>query len=242
MELDEILRSLFPYGHAVAVEGALLLGHGIVPGGTRADVIGIAGRAPLGVDEAVRLSAYLIDALSRGGNGPVLVLVDSGSQRMSKRDELMGLSEFLAHLAKVLVFADQRGRPTVGILFGHSAAGAFIATALATRCLVALPGAHPAVMDLPSMARVTKLPLRVLEEKARTTPVFAPGLDNLAQTGAVLRSWDPARSLADQLLALLRDEAGNAADRRDALGRSREGRLKAADVAEAVMAQATGRS
>ena len=44
---------------------------------------------------------------------------------MSKRDELLGLNEFLAHLAKCLIYADMQGRQTVGLLYGHSAAGAF---------------------------------------------------------------------------------------------------------------------
>ena len=110
------------------------------------------------------------------GSGPVFVLVDSDSQRMSKRDELLGLNEFLAHLAKSLIYADTHGRPTIGILYGHSAAGALLATGLATRVLVGLPGATPAVMDLPSMAKVTKLSMEALQEKAKSTPVFAPGL------------------------------------------------------------------
>jgi malonate decarboxylase gamma subunit len=136
-----------------------------------------------------------------------------------------------------LIVADLRGRPTVGVLYGHTAAGAFIATALATRVLVGLPGAEPEVMDLPSMAKVTKLSVDVLKEKARSTPVFAPGLDNLAQTGAVSEVWDPKRSLADQLATVLGREEG---DRRDALGRERRGRPKAADIAARVMAAARG--
>ena len=58
-------------------------------------------------------------------------------------------------------------------------------------------------MDLPSMSRVTKLSIDALREKARSTPVFAPGLDNLAQTGAVLETWDDRQSLAGQLTATL---------------------------------------
>ena len=92
-------------------------------------------------------------------------------------------------------------------------------------------------MDLPSMARVTKLPLDVLEDKARSTPVFAPGLDNLAQTGAVLETWDPALSLAEQLQALL-GRLGQAGDRRDVLGLERKGRPKAAEIAARVEALA----
>src|SRR5712691_6247939 len=203
MTLDDILASLFPEGCYVTHDGGLLLGSGPLKSGGRAVVIGVTDRTAIGVDEAIRLSRYVLNALQHGGDGPILVLVDSDSQRMSKRDELLGLNEFLAHLAKCLIYADMQGRQTVGLLYGHSAAGAFLATALATRVLVALLGAEPEVMDLPSMSKVTKLSIDVLKEKAKSTPVFAPGLDNLAQTGAVHATWDEKSSLADQLEALL---------------------------------------
>jgi len=118
-------------------------------------------------------------------------------------------------------------------LYGHTAAGAFLATALATRVLVALPAADPVVMDLPSMAKVTKLPLEVLEQKAKSTSVFAPGLANLARTGAVHLTWDDHTPLVDQLTALLAS-LPDTEDRRGALGKARGGRSKAADIAERV--------
>jgi len=239
MTLDDILSSLFPRGHDVQNDHGVLTGSGPLQGGGRAAVIGIAGRTPLGVDDAIRLSGRVIDVIERGGKDPILVLLDSDSQRMSKRDELLGLSEFLAHLAKCLIHADMQGHHTVGLLYGHTAAGAFIATAMATRSLVALPGATPAVMDLPSMSKVTKLSIEVLEEKAKSTPVFAPGLDNMAQTGAVLAIWDDKASLAKQLQSLL-DQAPGSGDQRGQLGKSRKGRLKAADIAERVHQLATG--
>jgi malonate decarboxylase gamma subunit len=230
--LDEILASLFPDGHDVRNHSGVLLGTGRLRSGGRALVIGIADRTAVGVNEAIRLSEYVLTSIENG-SGPILVVVDSDSQRMSKRDELLGLNEFVAHLAKSLIYADVHGRPTIGLLYGHSAAGAFLATAMATRVLVGLPGADPAVMDLPSMAKVTKLSIEVLKEKAKSTPVFAPGLQNLAQTGAVHVTWDDAVPLVDQLEALLRDMP-DAGDRRDALGKKRGGRLKAHDIAERV--------
>jgi malonate decarboxylase gamma subunit len=237
MLLADILISLFPQGHYIALAHGLMFGRGTLSGGP-ITIIGVDGRAHVGVDEAAWLSRKILDTLDAEETGPILVLIDSDSQRMSKRDELLGLSEFLAHLAKCLLYADAKGHPTVGLLYGHSAAGAFIATALATHVLFALPGAHPAVMDLPSMARVTKLPIEVLQEKAKSTPVFAPGLDNLVQTGGVASVLDPTTSLATQLEAVL---AGlNAAARsqppdiRDRLGKERHGRPKAADVAARV--------
>jgi malonate decarboxylase gamma subunit len=114
-----------------------------------------------------------------------------------------------------------------------------LATALAADTLIGLPGAEPAVMDLPSMARVTKLPLDRLKELAKTTPVFAPGLDHFAQTGAAAAIWDPKKPLDEQLEAAISD--ASPWDQRDRLGAERGGRLLAAKVAEQVIAAATGK-
>jgi malonate decarboxylase gamma subunit len=233
MTLDEVLSSLFPNGHHVVKTNGLLSGFGLLDNTLRVDIIGVADRTAIGVDEAIRLSANVLTLLAQGGHAPILVLVDSDSQRMSKRDELLGLNEYLAHLAKCLIEANLSGRHTVGLLYGHTAAGAFLATALATRSLVALPGAEPEVMDLPSMSRVTKLSIDVLKQKAESTPIFAPGLDNLAKTGAVHVIWDETLSLAQQLHQLLDAERGTI-DERDRLGRERGGRLKAAEIAKRV--------
>ncbi len=233
MTLDDILASMFPDGHDVNDDSGVVLGSATLRTGAEALVIGVAHRIPLGIDEAIKLSGRVLDALANRSDGPVLVLVDSDSQRMSKRDELLGLNEFLAHLAKSLIYADMHGRPTIGILYGHSAAGALLATGLATRVLVGIPGATPAVMDLPSMAKVTKLSIETLEDKAKSTPVFAPGLSNLARMGAIHVTWEDGVSLADQLDALLA-ALPDARDRRDVLGRERGGRLKANEIAERV--------
>jgi malonate decarboxylase gamma subunit len=233
MTLDEILSSLFPQGYDVDNDRGLVRGSGALAGGGRIQVLGVVDRMPIGVDEALQLSDWVLDIIAQGGSDPILILVDSDSQRMSKRDELLGLYEYLAHLAKALIHADLQGHATVGLLFGHTAAGAFIATALAARTLVALPGAQPEVMDLPSMARVTKLSIEVLQEKAKSTPVFAPGLENLEQTGGVFATWDGTRSLAEQLQGLLAERRVHH-DQRDALGKERNGRPKAADIQERV--------
>ena len=156
---------------------------------------------------------------------------------MARRAEMLGLNEYLSHLAKCLLLASREGHRTIGLEYGKAAAGAFLATALATDVLVALPGAEPAVMDLPSIARVTKLDLDKLEAMAKTTPVFAPGLDHLSQTGAVKAVWDPAAPRAAPLAAPLKDCSPH--DRRDVLGKERDGRPVAADVARRVIAAAT---
>ncbi len=233
MTLADILASLFPGGNDVAAaDGGLLAGAGRLADGTTVHVAGIAERACPGADAAVALAGRVLTISALADESPLLVLIDSGSQRMSRRDELLGLSETLAHLAKSLWLADRAGHRTVGLLYGGSAAGAFIATALACGTLAALPDAYPEVMDLQSMARITKLSVEVLKEKAETSPVFAPGLANLVKTGAIAEVWDPARPLDAQLLALLaRAPAGDA---RALLGGERGGRPKAAAIAAEV--------
>jgi malonate decarboxylase gamma subunit len=58
-------------------------------------------------------------------------------------------------------------------------------------------------------------------------------LNNLAQTGAVFTIWDEKTSLAEQLQTLL-GSIQDAGDQRDRLGKHRNGRPKAADIAERV--------
>lgn len=240
MKLAEILLSLFPHGHGVQLTNGLLSGEGRLHNEHLVYVIGVDGRAAVGVDQAARLADAVLKAHQSKRYDALLVLIDSDSQRMSRRDEMLGLHEYLAHLAKCLIVVDAMGLPTVGVLYGHTAAGAFIATALATRVLVALPGADPAVMDLPSMSRVTKIPIAVLEEKAATTPVFAPGLENLAKMGAVTTVLDPKASLGVQLHTILGEMAvsSGSKDRRDEMGLARGGRLKAMTIAERVRGMA----
>jgi len=232
MKPAEILRSLFPGGCDLTADGGLMAGHGRLPGGGRIHVLGVAEGTSLGVEEALWLARRVLEIGQARDATPMLLMVDSGSQRMSRRDELLGLNEYLAHLAKALIIAELAGHRSVGLLYGHSAAGAFIATGLASSALVALPGATPTVMDLPSMARVTKLSIDFLREKAATTPIFAPGLDNLAQAGAVLEIWDPDKPLDLQLTSCL--GRLSAVDERDRLGQERGGRPKAAAIAARV--------
>ena len=240
MTLDEILHGLFPSGHSVKTsKDGWITGDGSRRGGKPIAVIGIANGVPLDAAGVLQLGEHVLGVVEAGGDTPILVLVDTQGQLMARRQEMIGLNEYLAHLAKCLLLASQKGHRTIGLEYGRASAGAFLATALATDSLVALPGAEPVVMDLPSMARVTKLPEAKLKELSKTTPVFAPGLDHLAQTGAVAEVWDPKQPLDEQLEAsLARTEQK---DVRDQLGAERKGRPMAAKVALQVIAEATGK-
>ncbi|MBW6401323.1 biotin-independent malonate decarboxylase subunit gamma [Roseomonas sp. HJA6] len=232
MTPDEILTALLPDGHMVQ-PGPF----GTIDGTARVagvgDVIGIVGGTPLGVDGALLLAGHVLDAVRAGGTEPIVVLVDTASQAMARREELLGLNEFLAHLAKSLALAAMQGHRSVSVLYGTAAAGAIIAAALSSQTLVALPDAAPSVMDLPSISRVTKLPLDRLESLAQSSPIFAPGVAPLFATGAVSEAWEAGEEFAARLAALLARDAP-AADVRDQLGLERHGRLFAGEIARKV--------
>lgn len=231
----DLLAALFPEGHNVT-PGAenTLLGTAIVANESVA-VLGITDATPLSPEIAITLAGFVLDIIRAGEKTSIVLLIDTASQRMTRRDEMLGLNEYLGHLAKVITLAGAQGHRTVGLLYGTAAAGAFIATALATQTLIALDGAHPSVMDLPSIARVTKLPLDVLTEKAASTPIFAPGVVPLAATGAVAEVWAAADGpLAPRLATVLATSSDQ--DTRDVLGAERGGRKQAHDVALRVAA------
>ncbi len=240
MMLDNVLASLFPLGHAVERgPWGTLHGTANVESLGNVTVVGIAGGTPLGVDGAILLAGHVLAAMEADDCVPIVVLVDTSTQSMTRRDELLGLNEYLAHLAKTLALAADRGHPTVSILFGTAAAGAFIATVLSSRLVVALrPGAQPSVMDLPTMSRITRLPLEKLQELAKSTPIFAPGVEPLFAIGAISESWEDTQPLAPRLAALLR-QPNEDCDVRDRVGFERGGRLLAQNIAARIVAEAS---
>ena len=116
MKLGDILHSLFPAGYHLGAEGKLLAGHGSLPGGSRIHVLGVTEGTFLGVEEALWLAQHVLEIGRARDSTPILLLVDSASQRMSRRDELLGLNEYLAHLAKALIVAELAGHGSVGLL------------------------------------------------------------------------------------------------------------------------------
>ena len=238
MTLDDVVTSLFPSGHQVERgPSGTLHGTAKVEGHGKVTVVGIVGGTPLGIDAAILLAEHVLAAVEAGDRAPIVFLVDTSSQNMARRDELLGLNEYLAHLIKSLALAAAHGHRTVSLLFGHAAAGAFIGAALSSQSLVALPGAAPSVMDLPSISRVTKLPLEQLERLAKSTPIFAPGVGPLFAIGAVTETWAADQPFAPRLADLLRQPVATS-DLRDQIGLERKGRRLAQTIAARVAAEA----
>src|ERR1700722_8971881 len=117
MTLDDVLTSLSPSGHQVELgPSGTLHGTAKVEGHGKVTVVGIVGGTPLGIDAAILLAEHVLAAVEAGDRVPIVFLVDTSSQNMARRDELLGLNEYLAHLAKSLAVATGLGPRTVSIL------------------------------------------------------------------------------------------------------------------------------
>lgn len=170
-----LLSALFPEGHTLSFGAENTLSGRAKSGGREVEVLGISGGIPLGPETAIILAGRVLGIVKSRSKAPIVFLIDTASQRMTRRDEMLGLNEYLAHLAKSIMLAGFEGHRTISVLYGTAAAGALIATALATQTMVAVDGAHPSVMDLPSIARVTKLSQDVLTEKAKNIGLCSRG-------------------------------------------------------------------
>ncbi|MEG0185637.1 MAG: biotin-independent malonate decarboxylase subunit gamma, partial [Stenotrophomonas sp.] len=187
-------------------------------------------RIEVGVDHALTLADAVLASTAAYPQRPIVMLVDTAGQRLARRDELLGINGYFAHLAQTLDLARRRGARLVTLVYGESVSGGFLSFGLMADHIHALPDAQVRVMDLRAMARVTKQPLEKLQALSQTSPVFAPGVENYVAMGAVTSLWDG--DLAQHLQQALRTPASG--DQRAALGAERGGRRLAAQVAHAV--------
>lgn len=228
-----ILNKLFPTGHSSNFDGEYFTGFGQTGLGP-VSVIGSVDAAAIGVEMALRMAQDILDVVRFHPKRPILLLVDTQGQRLSRHDELMGINAYMAHLAKCLDLARRNGHRIIGLVWSQAVSGGFLATSLLADECYALADAEIRVMNLPAMSRVTKIPLEQLQALSQSSPVFAPGVDNYVRMGAISGLW--SGPLDQDLTTALSKPA--APDLRRQWGQDRGGRLMARNVAEMVQRDA----
>ncbi|QJR11928.1 hypothetical protein DSM104443_03011 [Usitatibacter rugosus] len=231
--LDPILlcSQLFPGGHDVHIEGERVVGTGLAKAGEVA-VVGTHGHAAIGADLAFALATDVLEVIEKHPKRPILMLVDTQGQRLSRRDEMLGNPGYLSHLAKCFEVARRRGHPLLALVYGEAVSGGFLALGLTADKTYATPDAQVRVMALPAMSRITQIPIERLESLCRTSPIFGPGAEHYEKLGAIESLW--SGDLAGHLEAALALPAGS--DRRRHLGAERGGRTAAHSVVERMLA------
>lgn len=233
MMLDDILDALFPAGHNVAVTGPVIAGEAITGNGPVA-ALGTTDAAAIDHAIALALARQVLDTVARHPGRPIVFLVDTSGQALSRHQELLGLNGSLAHLAQCVDLARRRGHPSLSLVTANAVSGGFLSFGLMADRTYALASAQVRVMDLKAMARVTKIPHEHLVELAGSSPIFAPGAENYQCMGAIEAIWEaPSTARLDAALAELVGAPARE-DGRMAAGLQRGGRSLAARIAAAV--------
>ncbi|HEY5365662.1 MAG TPA: biotin-independent malonate decarboxylase subunit gamma [Casimicrobiaceae bacterium] len=233
VDWQSVADRLFPQGHAIAEEGDLLDGSGRC-GDVLFAVTGTTRHVDVGVEIALAMAQSVLRTVREHPGRPILFLMDTEGQRLRRRDEMLGLNRYMAHIGKCVEVARRHGHRIVGLVYGEALSGGFIASAMNADVCGALPDAQIYVMGLPAMARVTRIAEERLRELSRTSPVFAPGAINYVAMGGVDALWE------GDLAACLMDALARAdsVDRRAEVGAARGGRPFAASVARRVATDA----
>lgn len=228
MRWQDVADRLFPQGHSVQQDGEYLSGEGR-NGDVVFDVVGTTQHAEVGVELSLRMAAAVLATVREHPQRPILFLLDTKGQRLRRRDELLGINRYMAHLGKCVEIARQRGHRTVALIYDQALSGGFIASGMMADVCGATPDAEIRVMSLPGMARVTRIAEERLLALSATSPVFAPGAENYVRMGAIDALWD---DLPHALRTALAHADG--IDHRRELGFARGGRMLASPVAERV--------
>jgi len=69
-------------------------------GGETVTIIGTAGRAEVGADLCLRMAAAVLECVNKRPGEAIVFFLDTQGQRLRRRDELLGLNGYMAHLAK----------------------------------------------------------------------------------------------------------------------------------------------
>ena len=230
MNWNDLTRALFGEEHGISQDGEFLRGS-VTFDGAPLEVIGTTEHAQIGVQLSLQQARAVLDIVAAHPRRAMLLLIDTQGQRLRRRDELLGINRAMAHLGMSIDLARRRGHRVLGLVYDQALSGGFITSGLIADACDALPEAEIRVMQIPAMARVTKLPEELLRELSRSNPVFAPGVANYVAMGGVRALWQ-----GDLRVALRSALASTSTDDRRARdGQERGGRLLAAEVARRVL-------
>lgn len=238
MNLNEILSGLFPRGRQVQVEQQVIAGTAEIASGTVL-VLGTSDAAAIDHRIALTLAARVLDTIAHHPGRPIIFLVDTSGQALSRAAELLCLNGSFAHLAQCVDLARRQGHPTLSLVTANAVSGGFLSFGLMADRAYALDDVQVRVMDLKAMARVTKIPHERLLELAASSPIFAPGAENYRRMGAIEAIWPaPSEGLLLQALA----DIANAGQRdlRMEKGQQRGGRTLAAEIARSAASNDAG--
>lgn len=232
ISLEDVLDQIFDT-RTTHISQRIVSGMGEIKG-NKFHILGTVENTDFGIDEAMEMAKHVLAILKKQDKTPVLLMVDVDGQKLSMRDEWLGMYACFAHLLKCLHLARKQGIKLISLVYNQAIGGSFIAFGMMADKIYALEHAKLAVMWLEGMAKVTKIDIDVLEKISNVSPVFAPGVENFKKLGG-LHEVLKLDQVADTLVKTLK-EADIETDRRAELGKRLGGRTRAYDLIKKIEA------
>ncbi len=182
--VNSACEQLFPLGFNLVTSGEMIYGEAKTSKGVVA-LLGTINSAPIGVDLAFALAGKVLEIIQNYPQRPIIILVDTQGQNLSRRDELLGNAGYLAHLSMCFELARMRGHTLISIVYKEAVSGGYLALGLIADRSFALESAQIRVMALSAMSRIMQISLERLEELCASSPIFGPGASNYVALGAL---------------------------------------------------------
>ncbi len=182
--VNSACEQLFPLGFNLVTSGEMIYGEAKTSKGVVA-LLGTINSAPIGVDLAFTLAGKVLEIIQNYPQRPIIILVDTQGQNLSRRDELLGNAGYLAHLSMCFELARMRGHTLISIVYKEAVSGGYLALGMIADRSFALDSAQIRVMALSAMSRIMQISLERLEELCASSPIFGPGASNYVALGAL---------------------------------------------------------
>lgn len=236
MNTESVLKQLFPNQLNYQIEGYVIKGDAQTAVGP-VRILGTVNAAPINQDIAIQLSSEILKLVQQGDKTPVVFIVDTQGQDLSRADELLCLNRTFAHLASCVDLLRRSGHANLAIIFGQAVSGGFLSYGLMANEVYALSDSQVKVMDLNAMARVTKIPVEKLKELSQSSAIFAPGAENFYKMGAINAIWPDLESdwVSQALLNQQQHLEVYLTDQRRVVAQQRQGRVLCNKIIEKVV-------
>lgn len=236
MNTELFLKQLFPNQLNYQIEGYVIKGDAQTAVGP-IRILGTVNAAPINQEIAIELAGEILQLIQQQNKTPVVFIVDTQGQDLSRADELLCLNRTFAHLASCVDLLRRSGHANLAIIFGQAVSGGFLSYGLMANEVYALSDSQVKVMDLNAMARVTKIPVEKLKDLSQSSAIFAPGVENFYKMGAINAIWPDLESdwISQALLNQQQQLESYITDQRRVVGQQRQGRQLCNSVIEKVV-------
>ena len=185
---ESLLQALFLSGLDYRIDGHIITGYANTSVG-QVRLLGTVHGAAMNHQIAIRLADEILKLIAMGDKTPVVFIVDTQGQDLSRADELLCLNHSFAHLASCVELLRMSAHANLAIIFGQAVSGGFLSYGLMANEVYAFDDSQVKVMDLNAMARVTKISVERLQSLSQTSAIFAPGVENYYKMGAIKDIW-----------------------------------------------------